>query len=152
MITKSRPPLLRLEFEATDDDIAEYPEPYALFQKEEAGRKAVAAEGYPLSLWPACAEAEYKTLAARDIYTVEQLAKLSGRGAKGAEGMPAEIRELADRAKLLIDMQKSGAQYEVLVTDMKGQIEALKEQLDEAVKTIASQRAKIEVLAIKGAA
>jgi len=148
MITKSRPPLLRLDLEATDDDIAEWPEPYALFQKEEAGRKTNEVEGYPLSLWPACSEAEYRILAVRDIYTVEQLAKLAGRGVKAAEGMPAEIRELADRAAKLMSLQKDTGKFEELIREKDGQIEALREQVEEAGKTIAAQKTVIDRLRI----
>lgn len=149
MIVLSKPPLLRLERPATADDIENYPDPYRLFEKVDKGRKTV--EGYPLSMWPACSAADVETLAGREVYTVEQLAKLGGRFAKD-DGMPAQIKELADRAKQLIDMQKSGAKFEIVITDMKGQIAALQEQVEEASKTIAAQKTLIDRLRITAVA
>jgi hypothetical protein len=147
MIQLDRPPLLSLNRAATEEDIDEHPAPYALFQKEQKGRKAIEAQGYPLAMWPACTEAEFKMLAARDIYTVEQLARLAGR--KADTGMPPEIKELAERAAKLVTMQKDVGKFEALIRDKDGIIEALKEQVEEAMKTIAAQRATIESLRVR---
>jgi hypothetical protein len=147
MIQLDRPPLLSLNRPATEEDIEDHPGPYALFQKEQKGRKAIEAQGYPLVMWPACSEAEFKMLTARDIYTVEQLAKLSGR--KADTGMPAEIKELADRAAKLVAMQKDVGKFEVIIHGKDGIIEALTEQVGEAMKTIAAQQAQIDALKVK---
>lgn len=149
MIIKSRGPLLRLDLVATDDDIRDFPVPYEVFLKEDAGRKADI-EGYPLVMWPACSSAQFQMLAARDVVTVEQLAKLAGR--KTDDGMPPDIRELAERAVKMISMQKDVGKFEQIIRDKDGQIEVLKESLDEAKKTIASLQTKVDMLAIKGAA
>lgn len=147
MVEMDRPPYLSLRRPATEEDIEEYSGPYALFQKEQKGRHAIKAEGYPLSMWPACSEAEFKMLAARDVYTVEQLAKLGGR--KTNDGMPAEIKELADRAVKLVAMQKDVGKFEALIRDKDGQIEVLREQVEEAGKTIAAQKTLIDTLRLK---
>lgn len=149
MIQLDRPPLLSINRPAEEADIEDYPAPYAMFQKEQKGRKEITIEGYPLSMWPACTEAEFKMLAHRDIHTVEQLAKLSGR--KADTGMPAEIKELADRAAELIKLQASGAKFEGVIRDLRSQIEVLREQQEEAMKTIAAQKTTIDSLKIKAA-
>lgn len=146
-IQLDRPPLLSIDRPATEEDTEEHSAAYTVFQKEQRGRKHIEAKGYPLTMWPACGEAEFKMLAARDIYTVEQLAKLAGR--KADTGMPAEIKELAERAKTLMDMQAAGAKFEIVIRDMKGQIEALKEQVEEGAKTIAGQKALIDTLRMR---
>lgn len=150
MIVLNRPPLLRLERPAEDSDIEDFPGPYAMFQKEQAARKTTTAEGYPLSMWPACGEAEFRMLADRDIMTVEQLAKLNARGSKN-EGMPPEIKELAERAAKLIAMQSEVGKFEQIIRDKDGQIEALREQVEEASKSIAAQRTIIDRLRISTA-
>src|SRR5215831_18007815 len=126
MIMKYVHPNTRLEVVATEDDIENYPQPYALYVKETAARKATEAEGYPLVMWPAVREAELKMLAARDVHTVEQLAKLGGRQA--GQNMPAELKDLADRAVKLIGMQQSVGKFEKIIADKDGQIAALQEQ------------------------
>jgi hypothetical protein len=147
MIQLDRPPLLSLNRVATEEEIEEYPGPYALFQKEQKSRKTASAAGYPLVMWPACTEAEFKMLAARDIVTVEQLAKLAGR--KADIGMPAEIRELAERAAELLKMQASGAKFETVIRDLQAQVEVLREQVEEGAKTIASQKSLIDTLKMR---
>lgn len=143
-ITLSRPPLLRIDRVATEDDIDTYPQAYAVFEKQQAAIAQKHEDGYPLVMWPACTPPLFQMLAARGVSTVEGLAKLSGRGKE--ENLPAEIRELAGRAKLLIEMQNSGGKYETIITELKGQIEALKEQVTEANAIINSQKATIATL------
>jgi hypothetical protein len=103
-------------------------------------------------MWPAVNEAEFRMLSDRDVTTVEQLAKLH-RTAKGAgdSRLPAEIRELAERAHKLIELQKGTGKYEELLRDRDGQIAALKEQMQDAIVTIASQKTLIESLQMRGA-
>ena len=145
-IRMDRPPYLGIERVADESDIAEHPMPFQLFQKEQAARKQSYSEGYPLSMWPACNEAEFKMLTDRDITTVEQLAKFA-RDKRGAPtGMPAELQALADRAKKLLELQKGAAKYEDLLKDRDGRIEALEEQLKDAVVTIATQKSLIGTL------
>jgi len=143
MIRLDRPPYLSVQRVAEQEDFANHPGPFEMFQKEQAGRKGSYSEGYPLALWPACGEAEFKMLADRDITTVDQLAK-----AKKAS-MPAELQELCDRAAALVKLQGGAAKFEELLRDRDGKIAAYEEALDDARKTIASQKTLIDTLKIR---
>ena len=145
LIRLDRPPLLSVERVADEQDIEDHPMPFKLFQKEQAARKQTYAEGYPLAMWPAVNEAEFRMLVDRDVTTVEQLA-----GLRNARGLPPELVDLANRARDLIQMQKSGAKFEPLIADLKGQIEALNEQVRDASAVISSQKATIDQLRIRG--
>src|SRR4030095_1621228 len=79
-IIKAVPPLTELPPTlATEDDFEEFAGPYALFLKEQKAMKQAPGEtsGFPLALWTAVNAAELKMLAARDIFTIEQLARLA---------------------------------------------------------------------------
>jgi hypothetical protein len=145
MIRLDRPPFLSVTRVAEDEDFIYHSMAFELFQKEQSARKVSYSEGYPLALWPAVSEAEFKMLVDRDIVTVEQLAK-----AKKAD-MPTALKELCDRAAKLVKLQAGAAKYEELLRDRDGRIEALEEQVKEAVITIASQKTLIERLSIRGA-
>jgi len=151
-IRLDRPPYLSVEREAGEDDIANHPEPYALYKKTCDGRKAIV--GYPLALWPARAPHIFQMCAIRDIHTVEQLAQLVSkkRRAEAAKAMPPDIIEIADRAVKMIELQSKSGQYEELVTNLQGQVGALKEQIEEAVITISTQKTMIETLKLKAVA
>jgi hypothetical protein len=111
-----------------------------MFKKEQATRKVTLAEGYPLTLWPACTEPLFKMLADRDIHTVEQLAKMR------KDTMPPELKELADRAVKLMELQKGPGKYEDLLRARDGKIRALEETIEEHKKTIMGQQSLIEGL------
>ena len=144
MIQLDRPPYLSLHRVATDVEIEEYDSAYQLYLKETKGRTSLSLEeGYPLALWPAMREHELRMCAARDINTVEQLAKLVKRK---AHDMPSEIIELAKRAQTLLELQGELGKFEDVVKTKDGIIEALKEQLDEAQKKIAADKALIDTL------
>jgi hypothetical protein len=147
-----RPPLLSVDREAEEADIANHPEPYALYNRTEASRIEV--HGYPLALWPACLPHLFQMCAARDIHTVEQLAQLvsNTRRSEAAKTMPPDILELADRAKKMIELQTKSGQYEELITDLQSQLEVLKEQVADAAITIATQKTTIETLKLKAVA
>lgn len=146
VIRMDRPPLLSIERIADEQDFHDHPLPFQLFQKEQLARRQSYAEGYPLSMWPAVNEAEFKMLVDRDVTTLQQLA-----GLRNARGLPAELQELATRAKTLIQMQSSGAKFEVVITELKGQIEVLKEQVEDCMRTITAQKSMIEQLKLRGA-
>lgn len=150
LITLDRPPLLRLERAATEDDIESYPGPYSVFQKQQAAIDQ-SEDGYPLVMWPACTAPLFMMLSARGISTVEGLAKLAGRGGK-EDTMPAELRELAQRAVKMISMQKDVGQFEAIIREKDGELEALKEQIEEALKTITTQKAIIDKLKLSSVA
>ncbi len=147
-----RPPFLSVEREAEESDIRDHPEPYELYRRTEAARIVV--QGYPLALWPACLPHLFEMCAARDIHTVEQLAQLvsNKRRSETLKSVPSEIVELADRAVKMIDLQTKIGQYEELITDLQGQVDALKEQVVEAITTIAAQKTLIETLKLKAVA
>jgi len=90
----------------------------------------------------------------RDIHTVEQLAQQVSkkRRAEAVKNMPPDVIEIADRAVRMIEMHGRAGQYEELVTTLQGQLDALKEQFDEAVSTISAQKTLIDALRIKAAA
>ncbi len=153
IVRMDRPPYLSVERVAEEQDIHDHAMPFQMFQKEQAARKQSYSEGYPLSLWPAVGEAEFKMLVDRDITTVEQLAGLH-RTSKGTglNNMPAELRELAQRAAKLIELQKGAGKYEELLKERDGRIEALEEQVRDAVLTIAAQKTQIDQLRLRGSA
>lgn len=147
-ITLSRPPYLQIDREATEEDFAAYPGPYELFLKEQAGRKKATGgkDGFPLALWPVVSAAELQMLSAREIYTVEQLAKLALRG---NENMPGELRELASRAKAMTDMAKEVGKFEAIISDLEGKNTALAEQVKELRDTIKAQDGVINNLKLR---
>jgi hypothetical protein len=147
-----RPPLLSVDREASEADILNHPEPYALYRRTEAARIDV--HGYPLAMWPACLPHLFEMCAARSIHTVEQLAQLvsSKRRSESVKSIPPEVIEIADRAVKLIELQSKSGQYEELITDLQSQVEVMKEQITEAAHTIASQKTMIETLKLKAVA
>jgi hypothetical protein len=151
-VRMDRPPYLAIERLAEEEDIADHPGPYALYQKVCAARKEIV--GYPLALWPACLPHIFEMCAVRDIHTVEQLAQLVSkkRRAEALKTIPPDVIEVADRAVKMIEMHGKAGQYEALVDDLNGQLEALKEQFAEAISTISAQKALIDTLRLKAAA
>lgn len=141
MIRLDRPPYLSVQREAEQVDYDDHPQAFEMFKREQASRKVTLAEGYPLTLWPACTEPLFKMLADRDVHTVEQLAKLAKK-----QDMPAELKELADRAVKLVELQKGPGKYEELLRARDGKIRALEETIDDQKKTIMGQQSLIEGL------
>jgi hypothetical protein len=92
--------------------------------------------------------------AVRDIHTVEQLAQQISkkRRAEALKTMPPDVIEIADRAVKMMELHGKAGQYEEIVTDLQGQLDAVKEQFTEALTTISAQKALIETLRLKAAA
>lgn len=151
-VRMDRPPYLGLEREAEEQDIADHPGPYELYQKTCEGRKQIV--GYPLALWPACPPHIFQMCAVRDIHTVEQLAQVVSkkRRAEAVKTVPPDIIEIADRAVKMIELHGKAGQYEEIVTTLEAQLAAVKEQFDEAIATIAAQKTLIDALRLKAAA
>jgi hypothetical protein len=145
MVRLDRPPYLSVTRVAEPDDFAEHPGAFEMYQKEQAARKQSYADGYPLALWPAVAEAEFKMLVDRDIVTVEQLAKLA------VKNLPPQLVELVDRAKHLIKLQGGAAKYEELLKERDGRIEALEEQVKDASLTISNLKSQVDALRVRSA-
>jgi len=151
-VRMDRPPYLGIEREADEQDIADHPGPYELYNKTCEGRKTIV--GYPLALWPACPPHIFQMCAVRDIHTVEQLAQVVSkkRRAEAVKTVPPDIIEIADRAVKMIDLHGKAGQYEEIVTTMQAQLDAMKEQFDEAISTISAQKTLIDALRLKAAA
>jgi hypothetical protein len=149
IVHMDKPPNLGVHRIANEQDFNDHPLPFQLFQKESEARKATYAEGYPLCMWPAVNEAEFKMLVDRDITTVEQLAGLAKRGA--APGLPPEIKELSLRAAKLIELQKGAPKFEELLKERDGRIEVLEEQVKDAAQTIAGLKTLVDQLRLRGA-
>jgi hypothetical protein len=139
-IRKSVPPLTEVEYVATEEDFAEFPLPYQRFLKEQGSRRPEV-EGYPLALWPVISPSDFKVLAARDIVTVEQLAKIADR--RDTSTVPAPIVELAKRAKQMIELQGQVGKFEALITDLVSQRDQIAADLKEANATITAQNSLI---------
>lgn len=142
-IRLDRPPYLSVQREAEPSDFEEHSMAFEMYRKEQTARKVTLAEGYPLTLWPACTEPLFRMLADRDIHTVEQLAR------QKKNDMPAELKELAERAVKLVELQKGPGKYEELLRERDGRIAALEESLADAQKTILGQKSIIEALKTK---
>ena len=151
-VRMDRPPYLGIEREADEQDIADHPGPYELYNKTCEGRKTIV--GYPLALWPACPPHIFQMCAVRDIHTVEQLAQVVSkkRRAEAVKTVPPDIIEIADRAVKMIDLHGKAGQYEEIVSNLEAQLAALKEQFDEAISTISAQKTLIDALRLKAAA
>ena len=144
-----RPPFLSLERVAEEADIADHPGPFELYRKICEARKEIV--GYPLALWPACPPHVFQMCAARDIYTVEQLAQTVSkkRRAEAVKTMPPDVIEIADRAVHMIELHGKAGQYEELISGLQGQLDAMKEQFAEALSTISAQKSMIDTLKLK---
>jgi hypothetical protein len=142
MIRLERPPYLSITRVADEQDQMEFEAPYKLFQKEDQGRKQT--DGYPLAYWPACDEGMLQMLAGHDIFTVEDLARLSARRAD--QTIPPEIRELAMRAQQMIGMQKDTGKFEAIITTKDAELAAYKEQVADLERTVAAMKDTIEML------
>ena len=151
-VRMDRPPYLSIEREAEDADITDHPGPYELYRKSCEARKTIV--GYPLALWPACPPHIFEMCAVRDIHTVEQLAQVVSRKrrAEAVKTVPPDIIEIADRAVKMMELHGKAGQYEAIVTDLEGQLAAMKEQFAEAITTISAQKTLIDTLRLKAAA
>lgn len=139
MIRKSVPPLTQVDYVATTADFEEFPLPYQMFLKEQGARKP-SVKGYPLALWPVISAADFKSLAARDIVTVEQLAALANR--HGTD-LPPPILELAKRAKKMVELQAQVGKFEALVDKLTAERDGIAADLKEANATISAQNAML---------
>lgn len=147
MIRIERPPLLRLERPATPEEFRAYPEEYAAFQAvQKAKRNTGETDGYPLVYWPAATAAEIQMLAARNIQTVEALAKLAGD-----RDLPGQLADLALRAERMLDMQKNFGKYEALLKERDGEIEVLTGQVNELKMSLSSANALVDTLKLRAA-
>lgn len=146
LITIERPPLLHLKRPAMPEEFRAYPEEYAAFQAVQKAKRNTGDDGYPLVYWPAATAAEIQMLAARNIQTVEALAKLAGD-----RDLPGQLADLALRAERMLDMQKNFGKYEALLKERDGEIEVLKGQVQELQISLSSANALVETLKLRAA-
>lgn len=147
LVTISRPPELSLPPRVPEpSDYINFAEEYRAFQLEQAGRAAIKGDaGYPLVMWPALNAAEVKLLSVRGIFTVEQLAAVSGE-------VPPQVVELVERAKRLITLQKESGGYEARIAQLTAERDALMEENTEMKTIINAQIMTIDSLKPKTAA
>lgn len=149
-IILDRPPLLRIEREATEQDFDDYPMQFQLFNKERAARKAVEnakPDGYPLMIWTAISPSELKMCIDRDITTVQELSKLAKQG--GSSSIPPQIVEVAKRAQKMVELQSKIGKHAEVITELTSERDALMEQLKEANATISAQNTLINTLKLR---
>jgi hypothetical protein len=138
-IIKEVPPLTKVTYDATEEDFEQFPEAYKVFQREDKGRAAhISADGYPLVMWPAINQGVLQMCLARDISTVEQLAKLAKR-----KDLPGELAEVADRAVAMLEHQKNVGKFEAIIRQKDGEISALLEQVRELRSAVAGRDAML---------
>jgi hypothetical protein len=136
-----RPPTLKLDRPAEENDLIEFADEYAAFQKRHAAKKQ--ADGYPLALWPAASRADVANCATRDIYTVQQLAALKG------DKYPPAIKELAERARHMVKLQGQTGKFEAIISGLEAERDQLAEQLKEAHATLSAQNSMINTLKMR---
>jgi hypothetical protein len=145
MIQIERPPLLKLNREATKEDFTEHFEEYDAFKRSQAAKDAsVGDAGYPLVYWPALSAAEVQMFAVRGIVTLEQLARLAGN-----RDLPGNLATQALRAERLMDLQKNFGKYEAMLTERDAQLIEVQAQLTDARATISAQNAMIDTLKMR---
>lgn len=147
-ILLERPPLLSILREATEEDFENYPEAFKNFTKSNAAAKPSDAslEGYPLAYWPVVNPAELEMCAARDIFTVQQLAPLAKRS---TDKVPAHIIELAKRAAKMLELHGKIGKFEAMIGELTSERDLLNEELKEARLTISTQNSIIATLKMR---
>lgn len=123
---------------ATDQDKSRFPKSWAVFEQ---GLEEVT-EGTPLAQWPAVSTSQVKELQHVHVRTVEQLAALSDASIQKMG--PGYQRLRSDAQHWLKAAQGDAASTEAMreneqlrdkVTLLEGQVETLKAQLEEALKS-----------------
>jgi hypothetical protein len=146
-IKKSKPPLLEVDYVAVESDFEEYPAAYKLFQNEMKGRRVEGLQGYPLALWTVPSPSELKECFQHDIFTVEQLARISN-----STKHPAPIVELAKRAKKMVELSQKQGKYEQIIHGLEAQLVALNEINAELRTLNEGMKTKLDILTARGIA
>jgi hypothetical protein len=146
-IIKSIPPLTEVRYAATDADF-HHPDPsyrdaIQRFQREQKGLTTSENDGFPLVMWPVIGPADLRACFDHEIYTVEQLAKLATRRDMP---LPAGVVELAKKAQRMVELGAKRGKYETLISELEGQIAAVREDNNSMRSTIESQTAQIAYL------
>jgi hypothetical protein len=104
--------------------------------------------GYPLAAAPVPA---YFPDVPWRIHTVLTGADRQQSVAPKPSRHPAQSLD-ADRAVKMMELHGKAGQYEAIVTDLQGQLDAIKEQFAGAISTISAQKTLIDALRLKAAA
>ena len=145
-VNKSKPPLLGVDRPATDDDIAESPEAYRMYQNEQKGREMEGTTGYPIAMWMVPTQSEVSECWKNGIFTVEQLAK--HQTAK----MPPAIVELAKRARKMIELTAKQGRFEAIISNLEATVAAQNEQINELRTANEGMKVRLDILAARGIA
>jgi hypothetical protein len=145
-VKRSKPPLTSVDRPATDEDIAESPDAYKMFKNETQGREMSGEEGYPLSMWAALSPSELTECWHHGVFTVEQLAKTP------QANMPPAIVELAKRAKRMIELSAKHGKYEAIISELEGQLAAMKEHNTELRALNEAMKVRLDILQARGIA
>ena len=145
-VNKSKPPLLAVDRDATDEDIADNPAAYQLFQNQTKGRSHDGSEGYPISMWMVPNRAEIEECWNNGIFTVEQLAKAV------PSKMPPAILELQKRAKRMIELTAKQGKFEAIISNLEATVAAQNEQITELKTANEGMKVKLDILAARGIA
>lgn len=121
---------------AKDEDFKRFQPIYDAFVRENAEYSEL--EGFPLEMWSALKPSQVATLKAREIRTVQELAK------SPPAKMPSEYRELKSLADKFIKLAGMG-------TGLTRKAEALAAELETAKEDLKAARERIKVLEKKAA-
>jgi hypothetical protein len=113
------------------------------YEDWKSGRAAVV-DGTPLEAWAACSRSQVEELRYKHVRTVEQMAAMSEAT---AQAMGLGYLELRERAKDFVAQAKGEAPLSKLRaehSELKAQLEATREQLEEALRTIREIRSQGE--------
>lgn len=110
---------------ARESDFERFPEQYEYFKKASATYEPIEGQ-VPLEMWSMCTPAAIATLKARDIRTVEQLAKV---GSDMTKRMPPSVAALVASAKNYLAMAGSVNKNSKLADDLIETNKNLKEEV-----------------------
>ena len=132
-----------------EQDKVTYAKQYEAFKKGEEQNP----DGYPLTLWPICTEAEQMVLKAHGIQTVEQLAQVPpDMLPKGPEilklhGKAQEFMDVRESSIEINKLQHKNKELEDQMSNQESTIAALKSQLDQLM---AAQEANKDISPKRG--
>jgi hypothetical protein len=110
---------------AKDNDFERFPDQYAFFLKTEEHYEPIENK-VPLEMWPVCKPADVKSLAARGIRTVEDLAAAS---ADKVKMMPPSVAVLVKSAKNYLSMAGGATKLTKKMDDLEAQNAELREEV-----------------------
>ena len=139
-----------IEREAEDDDFTDHPGPYELYQKTCEARKADRRlSAGAVARLPAARVPDVRGARHPHRRATGATGLAASAAAETVKTVPPDVIEIADRAVKMVELHGKAGQYEEIVTDLQGQLAAMKEQFSEALGTISAQKTLIETLKMK---